>query len=485
MSLSPLFSADSKSRWNVSKVALSVALLTALLLGGCNSGNEQGEPNILRSFPAEWTPLAPESNQRFSFLQPTSYWQPVSIDGDQDDEFLVFYTYDNSANGEGDGPVGALIYDFQDTSEFVVGQPSLPIPLQPSGNFVPYRLLPSYWEGLDGAFISPTGGDSARRVVPVRRAPPTPLAPPDSSPYNELVVIGGGGTLTFVWWRNIFDGYGVTQIRGPAGFRNINDKDNLSMDDWAGEESVINQIDALFPLNGALRSDGRPSPGSTAAIDRSLLCHVVRYLRAPVQTTPSTVAGSVYQEDITYNASPKGIQFCRANSPRHPFYPEGVVLQYLLKDDVTRRALMAPALDKTEQDDLLKATLFDSSTEWIADLATRRAIDYPESFRTTQPPDLPDSNQPTLTQTRRLMTQVCVEIQPNVVGAQEPRLLYFSLVNEPPTINLNEPPTATGDAARNSDRLWITYVEDATGWGAANCTELVQLDASFAPSPGE
>ena len=124
------------------------------------------------------------------------------------------------------------------------------------------------------------------------------------SKVDELIIRGGGSHITFLWWENTIDGYGVAQIHAPWGFSN----------EIPGAE-LANQT----PLVSAI--------GSAPMNDRSQLCRKYRFQR---QVVPSTSPRAVYRQPITYIQLPLGIHFC-GGIPAHPFYPEGVVLAYLLQ----------------------------------------------------------------------------------------------------------------------------------------------------------
>lgn len=459
------------------RISILVILgLVVLLIGirACYGVAPPVEPEILNSLPVEWSVItATSATSVLSFTPPTP-WREVNIDGDPDIEYLLLYAYDNSSNDPeseaADGPVGGLIYDLQDTSEFVTGQPARPIPLQPSGFYVPYRLLPSYWHGLDGAFIGAPGSGPNVQMYEIPRTPPTVGESITGSGQGntELVLTANDNTLTFVWWRNLFDGYGATQLIGTAGFREINGEWN-SLADWAQSSTVIKKIDALFPIYGELGLAGVRTTIDYADIGRSLLCRVTQYQREDTEFYSSPVAGPVYQTDIEYIARERGIQFCR-QAPAHPFYPEGMIVKYLLAKPDSRDELLWDGLTEAQTARILNTTTFDAESEWIENVETRANIDYPESFRTTHPPSL--------VETRRLPTQVCVEIQKVASDDSGRRLLYFSLLNTPPTVDENaSQPEADAVSVRVSDRLWITDLVDATDWRVDSCAELVALDA--------
>lgn len=453
----------------------AILLLVTLATSACGSGNEEdlSQPDLLRSLPEEWTVIEVAEPARFQLFKSPSPWQAINIDGDLDTEYLVLYTYDNSTSGAADGPKGGLIYDLQDTSESITGQPPRPSPLQPSTEYERYRLLPSYWRGMQGAFLAlPGNPESVSTAVTKHLVHRTGNAAQQSSSasadqVDELVLIGNRSVLTFIWWRNQFDGYGVTQLFGPDGFRNINGEGESSvLSAWAEQPVEIEKIDALYPIYGNLDPIGPPAI-DFADIGRSVLCRTIRYLREPVAYQSTTVTGPAYQSDIQYVSRDMGIQFCD-HTPVHPFYPEGVVVKYLrASDSGDRNALLWPFLDQVEKDIIIERTPFNPDQDRVEHVETRTSIDYPQSYRTNQPP--------ALVNTRQLTTQVCAEVL-SISGDDSGRkLFYFSLIHSAPSVDTATPPT--GDAPRASDQLWISYVDDATEWGAADCVELIALNA--------
>ncbi|MEX1020983.1 MAG: hypothetical protein WDZ49_15070, partial [Litorilinea sp.] len=286
-----------------------------------------------------------------------------------------------------------------------------PPPLQAFGYYRPYLLLPSNWDFTYGGAVShgfvAHPYDAGNIVVSQMVRAENVLAEAFSlgegaanangaaddlvHPRAEVVIQGGGTHLTFVWWKNRQEGYGVTQLYAPGGFRGLN------WATWREAPVPIDTISGLFPL-----TDYRA---------RSLLCQETAYARrgarpAPVEELPGTgapdatpTAGS--DTELTPNpnldapdaapalpagdstgtetgvtvpqpvpqtsadpaapangesantgadatgsatgnaiAEPRplvafgsrnlGIKFCTPTLPAHPFYPEGVALAYLL-----------------------------------------------------------------------------------------------------------------------------------------------------------
>jgi hypothetical protein len=270
-------------------------LAVLLLLGGCS---------LL--FPQEETPL--ELN--FAQILPAGWkavdtWHEVSIDGDRADEYLLLFRYDN-------GQVGAVIYDSQIGSVGASAAPTatsgmVAAPLPSFGYFRPYALFPSAWAYTYGGtagqgFVARPADAETVAIYTVARG--AARGAPAVSPPTELVLRGGETHLTFVWWKNEVEGYGVTQLVAPGGFRGV---------DWAryarAPDPLVDLV-GLYPLE-----DYRA---------RSLLCHKTAYHRLTV--APAGTATPL----IDFAPADEGLDFCYTPIPDHPFYPEGVALRYLL-----------------------------------------------------------------------------------------------------------------------------------------------------------
>ncbi|MEZ4656889.1 MAG: hypothetical protein R2911_04905 [Caldilineaceae bacterium] len=100
-------------------------------------------------------------------------------------------------------------------------------------------------------------------------------------------------------------GYGVTQVYGPGGLlRAAEDPEFTNLTE------PISTLWADTPLN-----------------DRNMLCLRSRYDRVVKLAEPPAPPFANF-DTISYVESPEGIKFCHG-APRHPYYPEGVVLAYL------------------------------------------------------------------------------------------------------------------------------------------------------------
>lgn len=361
-----------------------VWLLAALLLGGCNVGG------LLRSGPdvpleLDYNRLLPEG------WSPITQWYELNVDDDSDTEYLLLFTYDM-------GQVGAVIYDQQVSTDLAApleAEPSggarVGAPLQAFGYYRPYLLLPSNWDFTYGGAVShgfvahPRDVNAIVVSQVVRRgnvlAEAFGLGPAADEefthPAAEAVIQGGATHLTFVWWKNRREGYGVTQLYAPGGFRGIN------WPIWRENPTPINEISGLFPLvdyrarsllcleteytrRGVDPNTPFAEPGPGDAIDATRVPTAAPALPVPtdiapaadgnmatdpVETQPGAIdtvtstepltdglplvrledesTGDGLRPMIAFAARNLGIRFCTERIPVYPFYPEGVTLAYL------------------------------------------------------------------------------------------------------------------------------------------------------------
>ena len=395
----------STARWlnRISDQAcLALLLCGGFLISGCSS-----QMSLFQS--------APQISIDLSEVLPTDWailgnLREVNLDGDADIEYLLLYSYDGDPNdASNSGPIGALLYDKQLDSAFVTGDAPaelIPIPNQPAGIYVPYPILPNYWEMAVGV----TNYTSADPYAPVDQFIAPPLtkdaevivanitrggnlasdAGVEVGP-DELLIYGGETHLTVVWWKNAFDGYGVVQLHAPYGFESFNWGDG-----GIPNQSPLQSVIGSFPLN-----------------DRSRLCRKVRYTRV---LSPGDDGRPGSKPAITYTITALGIRFCDA-IPTHPFYPEGVVLAYML--DPLNHGSLVEAVNEGDTSDLrlalnsqLNELQIETGLERIEDLQTRAAVPYP--------PRVPGGTEVLLT------TNVCVAIH-SLNNAQMLRQMRFIL----------------------------------------------------------
>ncbi len=353
----------------------------------------------------------------------------INIDNDDAAERLVFFSYDKSPL-TGLGPIGALIYDLHEDKSIITTE-GQPVANQSSSSLVRYQVLPSYWQGAGQGFIAEPeqAGNIQVNTVTYGAVDATGA----SVARKELVVRGGGTHLTFIWWKGTVDGYGVTQLMAPGGFRGVD------WTDWARLPGPIAQITGLYPLH-----------------DRSLLCRRVGYDRADVAPSNLTGLGNEniqYRLDIHYNASNRGLDFCDG-APAYPFYAEGVVLAYLL-DSAHRTNLL---------DTPLQSSVELTRVQSVIDPARLILVDDVKGA-----PELPIARADALAPGASVETNVCAKII-TWTDAQlttfEPHWLLFTLRHQ-----LSKP-----DAAA-IDQLVITNVNritTANGGAGLDCAQVIQ-----------
>ena len=308
-------------------------LLSAILLGACRPVEPSTELNIDLGMilPEEWKAV--------------STWESINIDADSEQEYLLFYRYDASTTADGEGiggPIGAVIYD----SQTPIGMPeeSDENTRPPAPWLQPYSLLPNYWQGSGFGFVAPPRQTGRPKWIAVTREEhsetdnryfevlaqqmPTSVSgqavsegPGDLPPHDELIVFGGfspiGGPtyISVFWWSTLSEGYGSTQISAPGG---------LHVEEWDGaaDRSPMRTVRARYPQ-----------------YDRSLLCKESRFER---RIDPNFTSEGAYRAAIYYAEGPRKLVFCYG-VPQSPFYPEAVVLAYLLQPDSNEQLLIGEA----------------------------------------------------------------------------------------------------------------------------------------------
>jgi hypothetical protein len=375
--------------------SLCLLMIAALLTGCLGRGTRptQIELDLTGFLPAEW--------------QPVRELIEVNIDDDSAVEYLMLFLYDQR---NGDGPVGALILDPQ--SESIVTETGERVVGRPSSFPNPYPVLPSYWRGAGQGFVAPPGQSESVTVHQV--------ASGEGAAADTLILRGGNSYLTFVWWRNVIDGYGVSQLYAPGGFEGID------WTTWQGTPQPILSVTGVTPRN-----------------DRSLICRRTRYDRGE----PATIDPEDIHQAVEYRATDLGLDFC-AGAPAHPFYPEGVVLA-LLRNPDQRTTLLAPEL---RADSAAQAQLAE-----IIGQAGPVHVDEVLGYQDVV----------VLAQEVEPKTTVCaqVRVDGNGEGGQsEPRWLLFTLIHEPPLL---EPPTP--------DRLYVANVSAIPAPGDGTMLQCSQL----------
>lgn len=370
---------------------LALIALALLLLSGCaRLGAQPGAVtlDVTAFLPPEWQAIGP--------------LQSVDIDDDSAIEYLYLYTYDQA----GGGPVGALIFDPQ--AESIVTQSGERVAGRPASFPNPYAILPSYWEGAGQGFIAAPGQSDAVTTYQVAYASAAVGA--EAPKPDTLILRGDNMYLTFVWWRNVDEGYGVSQLFAPGGFEGV---------DWTAWQRDPQPILSLV--------------GSTPQYNRSLFCRKTRYDLAEA-AVPDPDA---YRQGVHYVATDLGLDFCYG-APAHPFYPEGVVLAYLLEPE-QRNSLLTPEL----QADPERA----AELEQISSLDRLVRVNEVVAYATVPVPNIDGT-------AAEPLTTVCAQTAVSTEQASSPeadqlatRWLLFTLYHQPPLL---EPATP--------DRLAIANV---------------------------
>ncbi|MBV7338494.1 hypothetical protein KFU94_61780 [Chloroflexi bacterium TSY] len=384
-----------------------ICLILLLTISGCfgiTSTPVAPHPELTDFLPIDWV------------IADNSQW--INIDGDVEDEFLVFYTYDNS-------PIGAVIYDFQDSATFVTrGMDPISIPNQPSVLYVPYRVLPSYLPGMGQGFVASPGTLQNLAVHQVNRTTEPELREDGTPIPDELVIYDGIKRITFVWWRGLYEGYGLFQVVVPGYLF-----DFVYRDTQSAETAPPLTFRGHHPLN-----------------DRSLFCYQILYTRTDGAHPSLTV---VDDQAIHYQQTPEGLHFCNG-TPTFPFYPEGVVLAFLQNPNVE-----SPLLDS----DLSLADrerIVQTFRQLTSEAGNTLRVDEAIGQRTTEFADTQNG------QRALLDTHVCAK----VIGTLGAQAYYFTLRHKPPS-----------QAERTTDRLFVTGVDPIQvpeGMASVNCHEIVE-----------
>lgn len=412
---------------------VTLAILIELLTACFGQSQTTEGPQVLNTLPTGWTPIEMQQGGLFG-RRNTSPWHEINIDNDMAVEYLLYFTYDN-------GQVGAIIYDQQTGDSSAVSPTPVPAPNQPVGNYVAYEVEPSYWVSGDSpdtvGFIAPIGTIASSLVLTQvqRLSPRTGVAGPASITTtttatgtavpltNEMIIGGGPEVLSILWWRNTYNGYGITQMYAPGGLIDQVYQDNSS--DQPLESAV-----GLFPEVGYFA--------------RSDICRKIMFERADAPET-SDLMGTPYQTAVTYTPSKRGLSFCKT-APTFPFYPEGVVLAFLLPppgDPTTyRTSLILPGTSDPRLDAWLSlVNLYGPPepgvTPVVQDLRARPSMVIPTAARTPGAPNL--------------TTNACAEVA--LPDGTQVRRLLFDLTNVPPE---------TTETESTPSRWYISNITDIT-----------------------
>lgn len=381
--------------------------------------------------PAAWTPLRDV--------------EEVNIDGDAAPEYLLFFTYDATTTAAPrrslfsiggttpTGPIGAVIYDGQ----VVTGTtPTVQVsPDRPTTAFVPYAILPSYRAGAGLGYVAEPAQSEATNAYMVSYRPTGQTTDAAAVAAADTIILRGGETyLTFAWWQNRANGYGVTQIYAPGGFEGALYR-KFDWSSWTRTPQPIREIIAVHPLH-----------------DRNLICRRFRYL---LDEAALNAGRPGLGTPLRFQKSDLGLQFC-TGTPVHPFYPEGVVLAYLLTGSET--LLDSGALTTT-------ATLQPNQLPWLGELVQNEGILRVDNLASYTTLTTNHTQSPAVTlDTIKVCALLTLQAQATEATTPLPQQgLLFTLRHEPAGF---QPPTP--------DRLFIQTVEmiaAPAGSGVVNCEQ--------------
>lgn len=318
-----------------------IILCLPLFVIGCATlqRRESAALPLTEVLPAAWSPLRDV--------------EEVNIDGDAAPEYLLFFAYDTTTaaapprtlfsmgGATPSGPIGAVIYDGQ----VVTGTtPAIQVsPDRPTTAFVPYAILPSYRDGAGLGYVAEPTQSEAIDAYSVSYRAAGQAAATAATP-DTVILLGGETYLTFAWWQNRAAGYGVTQLYAPGGFE-ATLYQPFDWASWRRAPQPIRDIIAVHPLH-----------------DRNRLCRRFRYtIDEAVLSAGRPGSGS----PLRFQKNDLGLHFC-TGTPVHPFYPEGVVLAYLLEGDA---ALLDATVSTTTT-----ATIQPNQLPWVDGLIQNKGI---------------------------------------------------------------------------------------------------------------
>lgn len=226
--------------------------------------------------------------------------EDINIDGDDEIEDVLFYTYDN-------GLWGGVIYDGQNRPR---GETDVTAPNQAPAYLVPYRLLPDYVNTKPSDYL---GNDSVVWQQIYVRSDGDPNAPLTVS-RDRIQVRGkyGGRDTRFTafWWLEQPRGYGGATASTEGWFS----LDRTNPNDWTAwtDMKPIIQLWSWEPM-----------------VNRSNICR-----RVPL----TLIDGEKYAPPGTFerNDAAADLGFCNGAAPADPAYPEAQVLAWLLEPKADR-----------------------------------------------------------------------------------------------------------------------------------------------------
>ncbi len=250
--------------------------------------------------PDEWLPYTNDQIKGLVRVNIDARWENDAL-VDAEDEWLLFYLYDLSAD-QGTSQLGGVIYDAQNRPR---GNDSIAIPDQSSAYLVPYRLLPDYHLPKTGGYLGDDSLDFEQIAVEITGST-------ESGSLTDRLLVRGYyrqkiNRYSMFWWIDEENGYGSAYASTPGWF-SLN---RLNPSDWAAWDAgaYIQTLWSWQPMN-----------------DRSNLCHR-EYWQLSTDEYPEFVAQSV--TDPTYAKYGGEVTFCNGQQPQEPAFPEAQVLAYL------------------------------------------------------------------------------------------------------------------------------------------------------------
>ncbi|MBK8048659.1 MAG: hypothetical protein IPK16_16970 [Anaerolineales bacterium] len=317
----------------------------------------------------------------------------------------------------------------------------------------------------DATAIPVPASDVATTAQISPTAAPAPTATATAAPAtgnNELIIFGGSGVISTVWWQNQTLGYGLAQISAPYNIVRINRGAN-------DNGSVLTAV-GLTRLSGSLQ--------------RNFMCEAELFTRMPAAPLPSTQP--LFQQPITYESTPLGITFCSGPPGAPPYYPEGVVQAFVQpynpdsgsfeprQFNSVRQQLLAPSI-AGQLGALVDLVTFTNPAggavpTLVDELVTPFTVTVPSTVQFTTPESA------ITTPDMAITTPVCVQIRP-MGGADTPRRLIFVLQHVAP----NQQAGQDGTVA-TTDQMQIIYGADVTS-AAEDCQTIIGMPIRIAGPP--
>ncbi len=268
-------------------------------------------PRLSRFFPELLAGRRISMQLNLNAIKPAS-WQPVrglqrvDLDEDEDDEWLLFYRYDQ-------GAIGGVIYDAQNIPRSRV---DISIPEQSPGYLVPYRLLPDYARPKAGGYL---GDDDIewKTILLSDRPPATAERPSEEAdqPHADRLLVRGQfrnryNRFAQFWWIDAERGYGAAYA-ATSGWFSLSSQDPNDWSAWDRGQNIV-ELWAWVPQ-----------------ADRSDLCR-----RTPWVWADGTERYP--RQNFVPDELRADIDFCVGGAPVDPAFPEAQVLAYIRYGGDTR-----------------------------------------------------------------------------------------------------------------------------------------------------